>query len=82
MLNDLEAMPNMLNWAGLIRNELFSLGFNDVWYAQGVGNVNYVLKILKQRISDQFKQNWKERLDLSPVLYFILLLQILDFNHI
>ena len=46
MLNDLEAMPNKLNWAGLIRNEIFSLGFNDVWYAQGVGNVNYFLKIL------------------------------------
>ena len=31
ILNDLQATPNKVNWAGLIRNELFSVHFNDVW---------------------------------------------------
>ena len=30
MLNDIELMPNKTNWASLVRNELFNLGFNEV----------------------------------------------------
>ena len=37
MLNDLEAYPNKHNWASCL---LQTLGFNDVWHFQGVGNVN------------------------------------------
>ena len=40
MLNDLEAYPNKQNWASSVRCLLQTLGFNDVWHFQGVGNVN------------------------------------------
>ena len=49
MLNELEVMPNKLKWARLIRNEHFSLGFNDVRYTQGVRHANYFLNISKTR---------------------------------
>ena len=38
MLSDLDRSPNKVNWASLVRNLLMSLGFNNVWLDQGVGN--------------------------------------------
>ena len=46
------------NWAGLVKQLLCSLGFNDVWLAQGVTNVNAFLKLCRQRIKDQYIQEW------------------------
>ena len=40
MLNDLERNPAIKNWASLLHNLLLSMGFNDVWLQQGVGNYN------------------------------------------
>lgn len=62
MLNDLEQLPNKTNWVSLVRNLLMSLGFYEVWLAQGVGNINIFLSELKQRLNDTFIQNWFERL--------------------
>ena len=58
MLNDL----NKSNWASSVKYLLESLGFNDVWYSQGVGNVNLFLTIFKQRLKDAFIQNWNRRI--------------------
>ena len=65
MLNDLELMPNKTNWASLVRNELFNLGLNEAWYQQSVGNSTYFLNIVKQRLNDNFVQNWNDRLNQS-----------------
>ena len=80
MLNDLELMPNKTSWASLAKQELFSLVFNYAWYAQSVGNLNYLLTIVKQRLIDQFIQNWNNRLIMSsratfyePISEFIFL---------
>lgn len=62
MLNDLELHPNKSNWASSVKYLLESLGFNDVWYSQGVGNVNLFLTIFKQRLKDVFIQNWNSRI--------------------
>ena len=35
MLDDLEANPALINWASLLRDFLFSIGFNEVWLHQG-----------------------------------------------
>ena len=40
MLQDIDMMPEKGNWAVLVKRLLGSLGFNEVWLAQGVGNVN------------------------------------------
>ena len=82
MLNDLELMPNKTNWASLVRNELFNLGLNEAWYQQSVGNSTYFLNIVKQRLNDNFVQNWNDRLNQSTRATFIVLLLTLCFRHI
>ena len=61
MINDLEVNPNKNNWASLLRDLLSQMGFNHVWAAQGVGNMNAFLDIFKQRIKDIELQGWRGR---------------------
>ena len=63
MLNDIEEMPNKTNWASLVKQLLMSLGFYEVWLAQGVANIAFFLSVFKQRLNDTFMQNWRERLE-------------------
>ena len=57
MLDDLELNPNKTNWASLLRHLLFSMGFNEAWIQQGV-----FISLFKQRLTDNFIQNWQSRL--------------------
>ena len=70
MFSDLERRPNATSWASLVKNLLFSLGFNEVWMQQGVANYNIFISLLKQRLTDNFIQNWQERLDASSRAVF------------
>ena len=70
MLNDLEANPALINWASLLRDFLFSMGFNEVWLNQGVGNYSNFISVFKQRLSDTFIQNWHARLEDSSRAVF------------
>ena len=63
MLHDLEVLPHKTNWASLVRQLLMSLGFYEVWLAQGVGNVDVFLSTFKQRLNDNFIQNWHDRIN-------------------
>ena len=54
MLNDIENKTTCVNWASKVKFLLSSLGFNEVWINQGVGNRNAFLQIFKQRLSDSF----------------------------
>ena len=36
--------------------------FNEVWILQGVGNINNFISVFKQRLADNFIQNWQSRL--------------------
>lgn len=65
MLNDMILYPNKTNWAKLVNGLLSTLGFNDVWLQQGVGNTDLFLTELKLRLNDNFTQNWNSRLDNS-----------------
>ena len=47
MLQDLELLPNKVNWISLLRHLLMSLCFNEVWINQGVGNINVFLNMAK-----------------------------------
>jgi hypothetical protein len=71
MLNDIEARPNKINWAALVRNTLYELGFNEIWLSQTVGDHVLFLSILKQRLCDTFIQNWNARLtDSSRAIFY------------
>ena len=65
MLRDMELKPNAVNWASLVKHLLMSLGFYEVWLAQGVGDYKAFISVLKLRLSDNFIQNWHARLELS-----------------
>lgn len=65
MLLDLDERPNKTNWAYLVKDLLSRLGFYEVWLNQGVGNIEIFLSLFKQRLTDNFVQNWLERLNNS-----------------
>ena len=58
MYNSTLINENDTNWASLVRNLLFNLGFGHAWYQQTIGNVNNFKILCKQRLYDQCKQNW------------------------
>ena len=66
MLADLEVYPNKVNWAHLVTDLLSRLWFCHVCLNQGVGNVNALLNLFKQRVT----QNWHERLSNSSRAIF------------
>ena len=61
-MSDINHNPNKLNWVSFVRGLLSHLGFQYVWLQQGVGNVNAFLNELRQRLIDNFVQNWNRRL--------------------
>ena len=42
----------------ILQHLLSSLGFYEVWLAQGVGNVNAFVRVFEQRLRDNNVQNW------------------------
>ena len=63
--SDLDTQPNKKNWCSLVRDLLCQLGFHEVWIFQEIGETKLFLSIAKQRIKDQFLQNWNGRLSNS-----------------
>lgn len=47
-----------VNWVYCVKNLLCELGFAGVWHAQGVANRTQFLKQCKQRLQDQYIQQW------------------------
>ena len=43
MLNDIEIQPNKQNLASSVRSLLQLLGFDEMWYFQGFGNIDSFL---------------------------------------
>ena len=61
MLNDIETVPTTVNLASLLKHILLSLGFQEVWVQQGVGNYNAFISVLKQRLTDTIIKDWRAR---------------------
>ena len=57
MLKDVEAHPNNVIWAVLVRNLLSELGFMKFWVPQGVENYNVFISLFMQRLTDTYVQN-------------------------
>ena len=49
----------------ILQHLLSSLGFYEVWLAQGVGNVNAFVRVFEQRLRDNNVQNWNSRVENS-----------------
>ena len=56
------------------------MGSYHVWLNQGAGNVNTFLNLFKQRLTDNFTQNWHERLSNSSRVNFYTQTNISDFR--
>ena len=78
--NDMEIYPNNNNWCTLLKNLLCSLGMVDAWIYQGVGNDKMFLSLVKQRLNDQFVQNWNARLNNSDKARFYKNISIFRFQ--
>ena len=62
------AEANKRSWGLNVKNMIFSLGFGEVWYHQGVGNVDVFLSEFKQRVLDIDCQEWHGRLSRFGIL--------------
>ena len=62
MYKDPAITPNRTSWAKSVRHLVQSIRLNNVWMNQGVGNVNLLIRILKERLNDNFIQNWNSEL--------------------
>ena len=65
---DFERNPDEKNWCSLLYGLLCTLGFNDVWLFQDIGDSVLFLSLVKQRLRDQFIPNWNERLEESSYI--------------
>ena len=63
-LNELD-VSNATGSIRSVKDMLFRLGFGEVWFSQGVGDVNSFLKLFKSRINDISQQDWHNRLENS-----------------
>ena len=53
------------NWASKIKDILFKYGLSEVWVSQTADNEREVLKILRERLIEEFTQQWRSMLDIS-----------------
>jgi len=53
---NLAIKPNSTSCTKSVRHLLQSIGFNNVAMNQGAGNVNLFIRILKERLNDNFIQ--------------------------
>ena len=70
MLRDIENLPTKVNWASLVKNLFMTLGYYEVWVNQGVGDYDIFMRSIKQRLNDNFVQNWHSRLEESSRAVF------------
>ena len=72
--------PRIINWASQVRDVLGRLGLFEVWHTQSVGNETQFLSLLKQRITDVFKQDWTSRINNSSRARFFRVFATFEFS--
>ena len=65
-----------------VQHLLSSVGFYEVWLAQGVGNVNAFVRVFEQCLRDNNVQNWNSRIENSSRSPFLNQLLHLTFSFI
>lgn len=58
LYNNIVDNNRSVNWVVGVRNLLNGLGFGEVWYQQGVVNKTLFIRTCKQRLCDQYIQQW------------------------
>ena len=65
LYEDMLQCQNCCNWLCQVKSILLSLGFGDVWYSQHVNHIEWFLKCVKMRLTDNFIQERDTILDNS-----------------
>ena len=75
LYEDMLQCQNGCNWLYQVKSILLLLGFGDVWYNQHVNHIEWFLKCVKMRLTDNFIQERDTILDNSsmPNCYTILI---------
>jgi len=63
LLHDHDIYPENQSLVKSLKDLLDRLGFSEVKFFQGVGDINIFLSIAKQRISDMFLQTWSSEME-------------------
>ena len=58
MYNDAIYLPSKPNWATQVRDMLFHLSFGEAWYAQNVGDIEAFVYLFRQRVNENYQQDW------------------------
>ena len=82
MIEGMNRRPNKQNWTSSVKHLLESLGFNNVWIFQGVGDSKHFMSVFKQRLSDNFLQEWDARIESYSRAKHILFSLIFLISHI
>jgi hypothetical protein len=70
------------NWASHVKTILFSVGFPEAWYNQGVGNVNMFLSQFSQRVRDISIQDWHAQCtEMSKLSYYSSFKTVFECEH-
>ena len=56
------------NWVTYIKHLLSRYGFGYAFFNQGVGDIDVFLRIFKQRVKDNYLQEWHSNVDISSKL--------------
>jgi len=67
---DMERYPQKQNWCSLLKELLSRLGVYEAWHFQAVENDKLFFSLVKQRLTDQFVQDWSARLESSSRAIF------------
>ena len=65
MLQELNMYPNRNSWGKSVKTVLENLGFYNVWLNLGMGNESLFLKMFKQRMRDNYLQDWNSEIENS-----------------
>ena len=60
---DFKSNPDKKKWRSRLYGLLCTLGFNNAWLFQDIGDSVLFLSLVKQRLEDQFIHNWNGRLE-------------------
>ena len=56
LLSDINENNNIINWASLVKKELYTIGLGHIWTNQSCTNVKLIQSEFEQRVKDIYKQ--------------------------
>ena len=65
----IESRINVINWSSKVRNLLQNAGFGDVWLFPDSVKFKLFIPVLRTRLRDMYRKQWREGMELCSSLY-------------